>query len=131
LLRQPARSVAEVIGKLADVRDQFARDYREMLDDLAGQGLPVAVTTIYDANFPDPEEQRLAVTGLILFNDVITREAFSRRLPLIDLRLICKEPDDYANPIEPSARGGEKIAAVVAQVLTESATFPPSQVFAH
>jgi hypothetical protein len=129
LLRQPARSVAEVVGKLADVRDQFARDYREMLDAVTGRGLSVAVTTIYDANFANPQEQRLVVAGLTLYNDVITREAFSRRLPLVDLRLICNEPDDYANPIEPSAKGGEKIAAVIAQWVLRNSTVLPSQVF--
>jgi hypothetical protein len=51
-----------------------------------------------------------------LFNDAITRAAFSRALPLIDLRLICDEPADYANPIEPSEQGGDKIAAAIAQL---------------
>ena len=68
---------------------------------------------------------------LTLFNDVITREAFARRLPLVDLRLICNEPDDYANPIEPSAKGGAKIAAVIAQVVAGNTIFPRSQVFAE
>jgi hypothetical protein len=50
---------------------------------------------------------------LSLFNDAITRAAFARKLPLIDLRLICNDPGDYANPIEPSAQGGEKIAKAI------------------
>jgi hypothetical protein len=50
-------------------------------------------------------------SALALFNDRITRAAFSRGLPLIDLRLICNEEGDYANPIEPSVQGGAKIAA--------------------
>jgi len=131
ILRQSARSVSEVIGHLADIRDQFARDYRAMLDAVTQMRLPVAVCTIYDARFNDPAEQRLVVTGLSLFNDCITREAFARRLPLIDLRLICNEPDDYANPIEPSAKGGDKIAGVIAQVVSGNTIFPRSQVFAE
>ena len=43
--------------------------------------------------------------------------AFQRGLPLIDLRLICSDPADYANPIEPSARGGDKIASVIAALV--------------
>jgi hypothetical protein len=128
---QPVRTVVEAVAKLADVRDRFAQDYRDMLDAVARLGRPVAVCTIYDARFPDPHEQRLGVTGLTLFNDVITREAFARRMPLIDLRLICNEPDDYANPIEPSAKGGDKIASVIAQVVTGNSIFPRSQVFAE
>jgi hypothetical protein len=113
------------------VQDEFARNYRAMLDGILERRLPTAVCTIYDARFPDPQEQRLVVTALSIFNDVITREAFARRLPLIDLRLICDEPDDYANPIEPSAKGGDKIAGVIAQVVAGNTIFPRSQVYAQ
>jgi hypothetical protein len=131
ILREQARSVAEVIGRFAGVQDEFARSYRAMLDKVLDRRLPTALCTIYDARFPDPQEQRLVVTALSIFNDVITREAFTRRLPLIDLRLICNDPDDYANPIEPSAKGGDKIAGVIAQVVAGNSIFPRSQVFAH
>ena len=43
-----------------------------------------------------------------------TRAAFARSVPVIDLRLICTEPADYANPIEPSVQGGQKIASAIA-----------------
>lgn len=131
VLRETARSVAEAVGRLADIRERFANDYHVMLDTIMEHRVPTALCTIYDARFPDPREQRLIVAGLTLFNDVITREAFARRLPLVDMRLICNEPDDYANPIEPSMKGGEKIAAVIAQVVAGNTIFPRSQVFAH
>jgi hypothetical protein len=44
---------------------------------------------------------------LSVFNDTITREA-ARGLALIDLRLICTEDEDLANPIEPSVIGGAR-----------------------
>jgi hypothetical protein len=41
------------------------------------------------------------------------------RCPVIDLRLIFDADEDYANPIEPSAKGGAKIAtAILSLVLT-------------
>ncbi len=49
-----------------------------------------------------------------MFNDVIARAAFARSVALIDLRSICDEGEDYANPIEPSVRGGDKIASAIA-----------------
>jgi hypothetical protein len=131
VMRQPARLVADAVARLASEREGFARDYRAMLGPVVARGLPAALCTIYDARFPDPDEQRLVVTGLSLFNDVITREAFARRLALLDLRLICNEPDDYANAIEPSAKGGDKIAAVIVQVVAGNTIFPRSQVFAE
>jgi len=130
ILRESARSVAEVMTRIADVRDSFARSYHRMLDLVMAYRLPTALCTIYDARFPDAAEQRQVVAALSVFNDVITREAFSRRLALIDLRLICTDHDDYANPIEPSAKGGNKIAAAIAQVVAGNTIFPRSQVYA-
>ncbi len=70
LLEEKASSVAEALGKLAVVREQFAQDYRAMLDDVVARGLPVAVCTIYDARFPDVTQRRLASVGLTIFNDM-------------------------------------------------------------
>jgi hypothetical protein len=57
--------------------------------------------------------------ALPFFNDCSMREAFLRGLPLIDLRLICNEDGDFANPIEPSVQGGAKIATAVAAVAVQ------------
>ncbi len=115
VLGESVRSVSEAISRLAAVTDEFARGYCAMVDRVLSLGLPTALCTIYDANYPEPE-RRIVVTALGLFNDVITRAAFARGLPLIDLRLICDDPRDYANPIEPSVEGGAKIAAAIARL---------------
>ena len=60
--------------------------------------------------------QRLARTALMVFNDVIVRKASEFDMPLIDLRAVCSAADDYANPIEPSAIGGLKIAHAIARL---------------
>ena len=119
VLDESARSVAEGVNRLAAQRDQFARDYRAMLDTVLDRRLPTAICTIYDPRYPDPRRQRVAVTALMTFNDLITREAFARGLPLIDLRVICDEDEDYANPIEPSVQGGDKITAAIARLVAE------------
>jgi hypothetical protein len=59
----------------------------------------------------------MALAGLTVFNDRIISAAFAHDLPLLDLRLICAEEGDYANPIEPSAQGGEKIARAIAELV--------------
>lgn len=117
LLSEPARSMAEALTKLAEACANFEHNYRAMLDALLRKNLPLAVCTIYYPRFPDPQLQRLAVTALSVFNDAIIREAFARGLPLLDLRLICNEDADYANAIEPSAQGGEKIAAAITKLV--------------
>ena len=117
VLREEVRSVAEAVGRLATIGEAFARNYHAMLDDVLARGLPTALCAIYDANYTEPEA-RIIVTALAVFNDVITRAAFSRGLPLIDLRLIRGQPGDYANAIEPSVQGGAKIAAAIAQAVS-------------
>lgn len=119
LLEAPARSTAEALDMLARASDDFEREYQLMLDALLGRRLPTAVCTVYNPRFPDARMQKLAVTALCVFNDAIIRAAFARGLPLIDLRLVCNDERDYANPIEPSARGGAKIADAIKRVVTE------------
>ena len=119
LLEERASSVAECLDKFAGAGRQFERDYSGVVASLAARNLPAVVCTIYYPQFPDAVVQRLAVTALSVFNDCITRAAFSAGLPLIDLRLVCDGASDYANPIEPSARGGDKIARAVTRAVTE------------
>lgn len=129
-LEDAARSVAEALSTLAQAAADFEREYNLMLAELLGRSLPTTLCTIYNPRFTNPQMQKLAVTALCVFNDVITRAAFSRGLPLIDLRLVCDDECDYANPIEPSARGGAKIARAITRAVTEhDFTRPRTQVF--
>lgn len=114
VLAEPARSVAEGLARVAAVRARFAEDYRSMLDAVSARRLPLAVCTVYDPRFADPERRRAAAAALSAFNDAITREAFARGLALIDLRLVCGSDEDFAGPTGPSVRGGAKIAAAIA-----------------
>jgi lysophospholipase L1-like esterase len=119
LLDRPARSSMEVLSLLADAADGFEQRYRSMIEFLLRRRLPLTICTIYNGNFPDPRFQRIASTALRVFNDVIVRVGFERSLRVIDLRLICTEPGDYANPIEPSSQGGRKIALAIADRVVE------------
>jgi hypothetical protein len=114
-LDAPARSTAEALSDLSDIADEFERSYLAMLADVLARGLPTAICTVYYPRFPDAALQKVALAALTVFNDSIIRAAFTHGLPLLDLRLICTEEGDYANPIEPSARGGEKIARAIVE----------------
>ena len=120
ILNEPSRSVADAVLRLAQAQASFTERYVKMLDAVLTLRLPTAVCTIYDANYPEPQRQ-IVVAALALFNDVISRAAFRRGLPLVDLRLICSDTADYANSIEPSTRGGDKIASVIAALVQADA----------
>lgn len=130
VLEHASRSVAEALGLLAEVRERFQSEYRAMLDRVQAAARSAALCTIYDPRYPDPQRRRLAGTALTLLNDVITREAFSRGLALLDLRGLCDEDSDFANPIEPSVQGGQKIAGVIAAFLHAQPEQGRSRVFA-
>ncbi len=127
LLSEQAGSVASVLDKLATVQREFQQNYRSLIEAVLARGLPTAICTIYEGNFADHTTRELANVGLSIFNDVITREASTHDLPLIDLRVLFDSKADYANEIEPSARGGEKIARRIAKLVTTrsvGAVFP-------
>ena len=124
-------SPQDALRAMAEVSEEFAKSYRLAIDVCLRPHLPLVVCTIYNCCFPDANYQRLITTGLTVFNDVILAVAIERRLPVIDLRLICSEPQDYANPIEPSSVGGTKIArAIVAAVGTSGGALCRTRIFA-
>ena len=129
LLDRPARSSAQVLGWLSDAALTFESGYRQMLATVLARRLPLTVCTIYNGNLGAPT-QRLATTALTAFNDVILRVATEHALTAIELRLVCTSPSDYANPIEPSVQGGQKIARVIATTVVGASSAVGARVVA-
>lgn len=117
ILFQPAERVDAVLSQFADIQERFSQGYARLLAAAARSGLPLVVCTIYDSIPGLGREARLALS---IFNDVILRQAASARVPVLDLRLLCSQPQDYSplSPIEPSSSGGEKIAHTLASFMT-------------
>lgn len=116
LLDRRVSSTAEALVLFAERVEGFESNYRAALAPVVALERPTIICTIYNGNL-EPPGARLARVALTLFNDVIVRFGFEHRLPVIDLRLVCCEAGDYANPIEPSGRGGLKIARAIAETL--------------
>lgn len=117
VLLKPLESRVKALAELADVSENFERKYRHAVAACREIGLPLTICTIYNGNFSDKQYQRLASTALMVFNDVILRVGFEFGLTVLDLRFVCSATDDYANQIEPSSKGGAKIArCIVASV---------------
>jgi len=115
LIEESASSVLAALERLSLVRDEFSKKYAPMVKMLLSRHVPLAFCSIYEPRFSDAARRRAAASALTLLNDIITREVFRASATLIDLRLICDSDEDFANPIEPSAIGGAKIARAIAQ----------------
>jgi hypothetical protein len=113
LLDAPAASTADALRLFGEAADRFEVNYRAALRPLVDRGLPATLCTIYNGAFEEPDLAARARIALMLFNDVILRVAFEQYASLIELRLVCNENADYANPIEPSGQGGMKIARTI------------------
>ena len=126
ILETPVSSMAKAVEALAGIAAEFERRYRVAIAACLDTALPLAVCTIYNGCFPDQSYQRLASTTLTVFNDAIIRVAIEHSLPVIDLRSVCATREDYANPIEPSSVGGEKIARVIVGLVCGARTTAPA-----
>ena len=117
ILGERVVSVADALHLLAAIQARFRVDYERALGMMAKPGKPTAVCTVYDSIPGLGNAERAA---LALFNDVILRSAFKSGLPVIDLRPVCTDTEDFSDvsPIEPSVAGGAKIARVIAGVTT-------------
>jgi lysophospholipase L1-like esterase len=117
ILDARSKTTAETLERLAEIGADFERRYATMLNGILAVKKPTAICSIYYPRFPDRTLQRLSVTALTVFNDVILRLGFAAGIPILDLRLICSEDADYANAIEPSSHGGDKIAHAIVGVV--------------
>jgi len=115
MLRDPVTyTMREALAELWFMAEVFASTYVDAVTPLLRLGVPVTVCTIYDCDFP-PGEAEPIKAALAIFNDIILRFAFLHGLPVLDLRTVCTEPEDYTMYIEPSAEGSEKIARAISR----------------
>lgn len=110
ILQMNIADSSQVFDELANRANIFEQHYEKMIENLLATKIPFCVCTIYFPNFPDAFIQKISVAALSTFNDIIIRQAAKFGIPCIDLRLVCNEKTDYANEIEPSSKGGMKIA---------------------
>ena len=119
VLGDAVSTVGEALLLLDDAVGQFREDYCRMLEAVAATDAQSYICTIYRPDFPDEDFQRMTSTALGLFNDVIVEEASLRLLPILDIRAIFTDNGDYANPIEPSVQGGQKLADEIAGLIDD------------
>lgn len=129
LLRTRVSSTAEALDLFGERAAEFEAAYRRAVAAVLRRGRATTLCTIYNGNLVGAEAP-LARVALSIFNDAILRTAVENGANAIELRLVCTEPDDYANPIEPSGRGGRKIAEAIVRAIGPPDRGPRSAVTA-
>jgi lysophospholipase L1-like esterase len=103
-----------ILNELWDIRESFRSNYARLLDCIADARRPALALTIYNPCFAgygsDAAYQRAAESAVSIFDDVIQQEARHRSIDVLEIRSLFTDAADYANPIEPSAIGGAKLA---------------------
>ena len=132
IFNEPVDTIGDALQKMYLIGESFQKDYTEMVDLVLSHNLPTTFCSIYYPRFHSRSLnrvvsylsmmansetlQQMAMAAETIFNDIITFEIFKRKLPLIDLRVLCDEDQDFANPIEPSCIGGLKIANKIKEI---------------
>jgi len=123
LLDQQVETAAEALSLFADPLTAFAIEYAKVLNALRSTGLPIVACTVYNGNLP-VEIAAAVEVAVATFDDTIQRLVRVAGFDVVELRSVCDQPEDFANPIEPSGIGGRKIA----QALLDWAEATHSQV---
>ena len=63
--------------------------------------------------------QKACEVTINIFNDIIQRLVKKRGLSLLELRYLMTDKSDFANSIEPSHKGGNKIAYSISKWITQ------------
>jgi lysophospholipase L1-like esterase len=135
IFTDPVSSVGEGFLKFSRVQTIFQQEYKAMLENALSLNIPTTICTIYKPCFYHPDMSRVgsyvgngvsstdlqnvSVTALTAFNDVILQEAVTTGIPLMDLRVMYDNVADYANPIEPSTIGGQKMVSVMESIINK------------
>ena len=110
-------NVMGALGLLSKMLQVFDKNYSALITEVLALQKPLLVCTIYDSVPGLVEPLRVA---LALFNDIILRQAIAYGVPVLDLRMICTDPEDYSveSPIEPSSHGGAKLVDRMVSVIS-------------
>jgi hypothetical protein len=119
LLHSRPGAYGQKLEQLSLAADEFERTLARLIHAAQAARLVIMVCTMFQPNYKDPVRQRTACAALAVFNDRVTKRAAEAKASLIDLRLICNEPDDYDKPTQLSKSGLQKAANVIRFAMLE------------
>ena len=102
-----------------EIIEPFKKQYETIVANLSNHRANLLLCTVYEGDLVDSDEfsdvSNSSKTMVSIFNDIVYRVANKFNADVLELRDIFISSDDYANPIEPSHIGGEKLAQSIVQ----------------
>eukprot|EP00929_Paragymnodinium_shiwhaense_P008736 TRINITY_DN112700_c0_g1_i1.p1 TRINITY_DN112700_c0_g1~~TRINITY_DN112700_c0_g1_i1.p1 ORF type:complete len:320 (+),score=73.76 TRINITY_DN112700_c0_g1_i1:187-1146(+) len=111
----PSAMYKAIVDGLLEVSEK----YRELMSALKSVGCHLACCTVYQPNFNHFLFRGVAAFGLSLHNNRLKQIAVDLDACVVDLANMFETPDDFANALELSTRGGSKLVENITAFITE------------
>tara|TARA_B100000575_G_C23131272_1_gene656241 strand:- start:247 stop:867 length:621 start_codon:yes stop_codon:yes gene_type:complete len=116
----PISNVNEAItGIQQHIFEPLEQRFETIIEELSSQRANLLICTVYEGDLGRTDEfkdvldsSKIMVSSL---NDIVYKTAKKYKADVLELREIFISSDDYANPIEPSHIGGEKLAKSIVE----------------
>ena len=113
--------IENINGAVAGVQqyifNPLQQRYETIVEKLSSHRANLLLCTVYEGDLGRTDEYRDVLdsskTMVSTFNDTVYKTASMYNADVLELRHIFTSSEDYANPIEPSHIGGEKLAQAI------------------
>ena len=114
----PISNVNEAVtGIQQHIFEPLEQRFETIIEELSSQRANLLICTVYEGDLGRTDEFKDVLDSSKImvssFNDIVYKTAKKYNADVLELREIFITSDDYANPIEPSHIGGEKLAKAI------------------
>ena len=116
----PISNVNEAVtGIQQHIFEPLKQRFETIIEELSSQRANLLICTVYEGDLGRTDEFKDVLDSSKImvssFNDIVYKTAKKYNADVLELREIFISSDDYANPIEPSHIGGEKLAKSIVE----------------
>ena len=116
----PISNVNEAVtGIQQHIFEPLEQRFETIIEELSSQRANLLICTVYEGDLGRTDEFKDVLDSSKImvssFNDIVYKTAKKYNADVLELREIFISSDDYANPIEPSHIGGEKLAKSIVE----------------
>ena len=124
LLQDETSGMKFALEKSSELIGEIQENYTKILEHLSQYDAKVLLCTVYEGDLESDvllaEYDKAGQAMLKMHNDTVYYLASKFEVDVLELRNIFTNKEDYANPIEPSHIGGEKLAKAIIQWMKNS-----------